>query len=29
MLKWIRTGSVPREHRVVFLHTGGHPALFA
>jgi len=29
MLAWIRKGSVPPEDRVVFLHTGGHPALLA
>jgi 1-aminocyclopropane-1-carboxylate deaminase/D-cysteine desulfhydrase-like pyridoxal-dependent ACC family enzyme len=29
MLAWIRKGSVPRDHRVVFVHTGGHPALLA
>lgn len=29
MVAWIRKGSVPPEHRVVFLHTGGHPALLA
>ncbi|MFQ5536851.1 MAG: 1-aminocyclopropane-1-carboxylate deaminase/D-cysteine desulfhydrase [Gemmatimonadota bacterium] len=29
MLDWLGRGSVPRRHRVVFLHTGGHPALFA
>ncbi len=27
MVDWIRRGSVPPDHRVVFLHTGGHPAL--
>ncbi len=26
MISWIRRGSVPPDHRVVFLHTGGHPA---
>ena len=25
---WIREGIVPREAHVIFLHTGGHPALF-
>jgi 1-aminocyclopropane-1-carboxylate deaminase/D-cysteine desulfhydrase-like pyridoxal-dependent ACC family enzyme len=29
MVAWIRKGSVPPDHRVVFLHTGGHPALLA
>jgi len=29
MLSWIRKGSVPPEDRVVFVHTGGHPALLA
>jgi 1-aminocyclopropane-1-carboxylate deaminase/D-cysteine desulfhydrase-like pyridoxal-dependent ACC family enzyme len=29
MIAWIRKGSVPSEDRVVFLHTGGHPALLA
>jgi D-cysteine desulfhydrase len=29
MLAWIRSGKVPAEDRVVFLHTGGHPALLA
>lgn len=29
MLDWIRKGSVPPEDRVVFIHTGGHPALLA
>jgi len=29
MISWIRKGSVPAEDRVVFLHTGGHPALLA
>jgi len=29
MLAWIRKGSVPPDDRVVFLHTGGHPALLA
>lgn len=29
MLAWIRKGSVPAHHRVVFVHTGGHPALLA
>jgi D-cysteine desulfhydrase len=27
MLSWIRSGSVPEGDRVVFVHTGGHPAL--
>ncbi|MEJ2204431.1 MAG: pyridoxal-phosphate dependent enzyme [Gemmatimonadota bacterium] len=26
MISWIRGGGVPPDHRVVFLHTGGHPA---
>jgi len=29
MIAWIRKGSVPPEDRVVFVHTGGHPALLA
>jgi len=29
MISWIRSGNVPPSHRVVFVHTGGHPALFA
>jgi len=29
MLAWIRKGSVPAGDRVVFVHTGGHPALLA
>jgi len=29
MISWIRRGGVPSGHRVVFLHTGGHPALLA
>jgi 1-aminocyclopropane-1-carboxylate deaminase/D-cysteine desulfhydrase-like pyridoxal-dependent ACC family enzyme len=29
MLSWIRSGSVPEGDRVVFVHTGGHPALLA
>jgi D-cysteine desulfhydrase/L-cysteate sulfo-lyase len=29
MLAWIRKGSVPPGDRVVFVHTGGHPALLA
>ena len=29
MIQWVRTGSVPPHHRVVFVHTGGHPALLA
>jgi 1-aminocyclopropane-1-carboxylate deaminase/D-cysteine desulfhydrase-like pyridoxal-dependent ACC family enzyme len=29
MLSWIRSGSVPDGDRVVFVHTGGHPALLA
>lgn len=28
MLAWLRKGSVPPGDRVVFVHTGGHPALF-
>jgi len=27
MLAWIREGLVPAGDRVVFVHTGGHPAL--
>lgn len=27
MIAWIRDGAVPAEDRVVFVHTGGHPAL--
>lgn len=29
MLAWIRSGRVPAEDRVVFIHTGGHPAVLA
>lgn len=29
MLAWIRSGKVPAEDRVVFVHTGGHPAVLA
>ena len=29
MISWIRKGSVPPQDRVVFVHTGGHPALLA
>lgn len=29
MLAWLGKGSVPADDRVVFVHTGGHPALFA
>lgn len=29
LISWIRSGSVPTSDRVVFVHTGGHPALFA
>ena len=29
LLSWIRSGSVPEGDRVVFIHTGGHPALLA
>ena len=29
MLAWIRAGRVPAGDRVVFVHTGGHPALLA
>jgi 1-aminocyclopropane-1-carboxylate deaminase/D-cysteine desulfhydrase-like pyridoxal-dependent ACC family enzyme len=29
MIQWVRRGSVPPDHRVVFVHTGGHPALLA
>ncbi len=29
MLSWIRSGSVREGDRVVFVHTGGHPALLA
>ena len=29
MLAWIRSGRVPAGDRVVFVHTGGHPALLA
>lgn len=29
MLAWIRSGRVPAGDRVVFLHTGGHPAVLA
>jgi len=29
LISWIRSGNVPTSHRVVFVHTGGHPALFA
>lgn len=28
LIDWIRGGRVPAGSRVVFLHTGGHPALF-
>lgn len=28
MVAWIREGRVPAGSRVIFLHTGGHPALF-
>lgn len=27
MIHWIRTGMIPDGQKVVFLHTGGHPAL--
>jgi len=29
MIDWIRRGEVGPSHRVVFLHTGGHPGLLA
>jgi 1-aminocyclopropane-1-carboxylate deaminase/D-cysteine desulfhydrase-like pyridoxal-dependent ACC family enzyme len=29
MVDWIRSGRVPPTDRVVFVHTGGHPALLA
>lgn len=29
MVDWIREGRIPGDHRVVFIHTGGHPALLA
>lgn len=29
MVAWIRGGRIPPEHRVVFVHTGGHPTLLA
>jgi D-cysteine desulfhydrase len=29
MLAWIRSGRVPSGDRVVFIHTGGHPAVLA
>lgn len=29
MVDWIRKGRFPGDHRVVFIHTGGHPALLA
>jgi 1-aminocyclopropane-1-carboxylate deaminase/D-cysteine desulfhydrase-like pyridoxal-dependent ACC family enzyme len=29
LISWVRSGNVPTSHRVVFVHTGGHPALFA
>lgn len=29
MLAWVRDGRVPAGDRVVFVHTGGHPALLA
>ena len=28
MIAWVREGRVPPGAHVVFLHTGGHPALF-
>jgi len=28
MIEWVRQGRVPASDRVVFVHTGGHPALF-
>lgn len=28
MIAWLRDGAVPRGAHVIFLHTGGHPALF-
>lgn len=28
MIAWLRRGRVPPSDRVVFVHTGGHPALF-
>ena len=28
MIAWVRDGRVPSGARVIFLHTGGHPALF-
>ena len=28
MIEWVRRGRVPASDRVVFVHTGGHPALF-
>ena len=29
LVDWVRSGRIPRGDRVVFLHTGGHPALLA
>jgi L-cysteate sulfo-lyase len=29
LIDHIRRGVIPPEHRVIFLHTGGLPALFA
>ncbi len=29
MVRWIRDGRIPEGDRVIFWHTGGHPALFA
>lgn len=28
MMDWLRRGRIPASDRVVFVHTGGHPALF-
>ena len=28
MIAWIREGKVPADSRVIFVHTGGHPAHF-
>ncbi len=28
MIAWIRNGRVPADARAIFVHTGGHPALF-
>ena len=29
LVDWIQGDRVPRDHRVVFWHTGGHPAVLA